>query len=233
MTLKRTPFIVLAALFCLALAPADRVAFITPEQFDFKSIMGDPPADSSPEHKQEVDRMLDLQAARTTDEERRCKSEEEVTVFGFSTVLGDDFNEKNLPVTAKVMADAYSDAKKVSGAAKLTWRRVRPPLAEPRIRPCVALEHTASYPSGHAVRGIVWATLLAEIYPDKRDALMDRGKQIGDDRFLAGMHYPTDVAAGQKLGAAIAKALLANVEFKVELEKAKAECLARAATARH
>jgi acid phosphatase (class A) len=233
MTLQRKPLIVLAALFCLLQVSADRAAFITPEQFDFKSIMGDPPADGSPEHKQEVDRMLDLQAARTPDEERRCKSEEEVTVFGFSTVLGDDFNEKNLPVTAKVMADAYSDAKNVSGAAKLTWRRVRPPLAEPRIRPCVALEHTASYPSGHAIRGIVWATLLAEIYPDKRDALMDRGKQIGDDRFLAGMHYPTDVAAGQKLGAAIAKALLANVEFKAELETAKAECLAKAAAAKH
>ena len=30
---------------------------------------------------------------------------------------------------------------------------------------------------------------------------MARGKQIGDDRFLAGMHYPSDVLAGQNDGA--------------------------------
>ncbi len=170
--------------------------------------------------------MLDLQAHRTPDEEARCKAEEAVTVFAFSTVLGEGFNEKNLPRTAAMMQRVYDDTKDVSGAAKLIWRRVRPPLAEPRIKPCVVLEHTASYPSGHSVRGIVWATLLAEIFPDQRDALLARGRQIGDDRALAGMHYPSDVAAGQKLGAEIAKRMLANPAAQADLQQVKAECRA-------
>ena len=53
---------------------------------------------------------------------------------------------------------------------------------------------------------------------------MARGKLIGQDRVIGGMHYPSDVAAGQKLGAAIAKSLLANEQFKTEFEKAKQEC---------
>jgi membrane-associated phospholipid phosphatase len=57
---------------------------------------------------------------------------------------------------------------------------------------------------------------------------MARGKQIGDDRFLAGMHYPSDVAGGQILGAEIAKMLLANPAFLAKLDQAKAECLAEA-----
>ena len=213
-------------LLSFAAAPASRPAYVTPDQFDLKAILGDPPADSSPEHKAEVDRILDLQAHRTPDEVRRCQSEEEVTAFAFADVLGDWFNEKNLPITAALMKDANADASAVSGKAKKLWHRVRPPFAEPRIKPCVVLEHTASYPSGHATRGILWAELLSQIFPDKREGLMARGKQIGDDRFLAGMHYPSDVAAGQKLGDAIAKKLLENSAFKDRLEQAKEECKA-------
>jgi acid phosphatase (class A) len=101
-------------------------------------------------------------------------------------------------------------------------------VANPKIHPCLPLERSYSYPSGHAVAGIVWATLLSEIFPEKRDALMARGKQIGDDRVLAGVHYPTDVIAGRKLGEEIARRLLADQAFRAELEKAKQECLAAA-----
>jgi acid phosphatase (class A) len=214
-----------------AVAPqtaASSVPYISAAQFDFKTLLPGPPADDSAAHKAEVDRMLSLQESRTPAEVARCTSEEKVTAFAFDTVLGPAFNKKNLPVTAALMKEAYVEAKAVSDQAKKIWNRVRPPIADKRIHPCVALEDTPSYPSGHAVRGMLWATLLAEIYPDQRAALMARGKQIGDDRFLAGMHYPSDVAGGQILGAEIAKMLLANPAFLAKLDQAKAECLAEA-----
>ncbi|HXE52353.1 MAG TPA: family 16 glycoside hydrolase, partial [Tepidisphaeraceae bacterium] len=102
--------------------------------------------------------------------------------------------------------------------------RPRPPAVEPRIHPCVMLERSSSYPSGHAERGIMWATLLSEMFPDKRDALMARGRQLGEDRLIAGMHWPSDIAAGQKLGAELAKKTLENADFKSQMAKAKAEC---------
>jgi hypothetical protein len=40
------------------------------------------------------------------------------------------------------------------------------------------------------------------------------------------MHFPSDVAAGQKLGAAIARELLESPDFKLQLEKMRAECQA-------
>lgn len=214
---------------CLALAPATtRPAWVTPDQFDFKQLLGQPPADNSAEHRAEVNRMLDLQAARTPDQVRRCLDEVDVTAFAFASVLGDWFNEKDLPLTAKVMADANLNGKLITDAAKKHFARVRPPLAEPRIHPCVPLEHTGSFPSGHAMRGMLWAVLLADMFPDHRDALLARGRQIGDDRVLAGMHYPSDVAAGQKLGTEIAMRLLKNDDFRARLERAKQECLAKA-----
>src|SRR5205814_3757349 len=111
---------------------------VAPERFDFQALLGDPPADGSPEHRQEVDRMLSLQAQRTPDEVRRCKSEETVSVFAFSTVLGPTFNAKDLPFTARLMRDVYDEAKKDSDAAKQRWGRTRPPIAHPRIQPCDA-----------------------------------------------------------------------------------------------
>ena len=75
---------------------------------------------------------------------------------------------------------------------------------------------------------MLWATLLSEMFPEHKEELIKLGKQYGDDRVIAGMHYPSDIAAGQKLGEAIAKKMVGNYEFKVALEKAKQECLAGA-----
>ena len=65
--------------------------------------------------------------------------------------------------------------------------------------------------------------LLSEIFPERKDAILDVGKEIGANRYLGGMHYPTDVEAGQKLGEAVAKRLLANPEFRKPFEEVKAD----------
>jgi len=218
--------LLLTALVTLAAGPATQPAYLAPDNFDFKALLGDPPADGSPAQAQEIDKLLDLQAHRTPEDEARCKEEVDATAFIFADVLGKGFNETDLPLTAALLNDVAKQAKVVAGAAKVTWDRKRPFLADPRIKPCVELEKTPSYPSGHAIRGMVWALLLAEIYPEHRDALLARGREFGEDRVLAGLHYPSDIAAGQKLGAEIAKRLLADPEFRAKLDKAREETLA-------
>jgi len=205
---------------------------IQPTDLDVKSLLAPPPAQGSSEEQAEIAQILRWQATRTPLEVARSQAEEEVTVFAFADVLGPWFTEHDLPTTATLMQRVQKDAKAFTNDAKKIWNRKRPPLVDSRIKPCVSLEKSGSYPSGHATRGILWATLLAEIFPDKRDALLARGTQIGDDRALAGMHYASDVVAGQKLGAAIAAKLLADPNFKAELDKAKAECIGAEAKAK-
>jgi acid phosphatase (class A) len=216
----------------MAAAPAQggaKVVYVQPSDFDLEELLPPPPADGSAAHRAEIERMLVLQAQRTPAEEARCKSEEEVTVF--ADVLGPWFNASNLPRTAKLMDVVYDQAREVSAASKIIWKRKRPPLYDPRIKPCVVLEKSYSYVSGHATRGITWGSLLAEIFPEQREAIMDRGKQIGTDRTLAGMHYPSDVAGGQMLGAEIARHLLADPRFVAEMARVKQECRAAATAA--
>jgi acid phosphatase (class A) len=203
---------------------ADVSRYVQPGDIDWASILPGPPADDSEQHQAEVAQMLELQNRRTATDVIRCRGEVDLTFNAFADVLGDNFKERLLPQTAALLAQAQVDTHVILTDAKKNWHRARPQKADPRIHPCVKLETNGSYPSGHAAQGIIWATILAEIYPLQREQLMARGQEIGEDRVMGGVHYPTDVQAGQELGKAIANKLLGNNDFQVALEQAKDEC---------
>ncbi|HEY1684220.1 MAG TPA: phosphatase PAP2 family protein [Tepidisphaeraceae bacterium] len=215
-------FVLFLAFTTIALGKSHYVQFA---DANWAAIIGPPPASHSAQQREEIARILELQSMRTPVQIKRCKEEASVNEFYFARVLGPHFNQHEFPVTGELLHEAYSDAQAISEKLKHQWNRQRPYVADTRINPCVALEKSSSYPSGHAERGIIWATILSQIYPDKRELLMAAGQQLGQNRILAGVHYPSDVAAGQKLGAAIAAKLLANHDFQQHLEKAREECL--------
>lgn len=204
---------------------AARTHYVRYTDANWDAIIGPPPTPHSRQQKDEIDELLAWQSKRTEAQEKRCRAEAHVNAFYFSRVLGAHFDQHDLPITAQLLRDAASDVTEIDDDLKRHWNQPRPYLTDKRIEPCVPLETATSYPSGHAIRGIVWARILAEIFPEKTDALMSAGRQLGEDRIIAGMHYPSDVAAGQKLGETIADKLLANRDFRKELEKAKEECL--------
>ena len=57
--------------------------------------------------------------------------------------------------------------------------------------------------------------------PNKADALLEGGRQIGWNRVIGGMHHPSDIAARRVLGQAIARSLLRNEEFKAQLPEVR------------
>jgi acid phosphatase (class A) len=215
--------LLLLTLLCYSAAPLTQPTPTTPSEIDFKALLGDPPVDGSPEQQREIEAMLQLQAHRTPQEVVRCQAVASGTPFWFgASAVGSWFQEQDLPLTAEVMRDA-SHLDGLIIKAKNTWNRRRPFVADSRIQPCVRIGGF-SYPSGHASRGTIWALVLAEIFPEHRDALLARGRQFGTDRTLSGVHYPSDVVAGQKLGAVIASRLLADPAFRAKVEAAKREC---------
>ncbi len=207
---------------------ADPSRYVQPPDVDVTGLLPAPPEEGSQQQQAEMATLLHWQYSRTTEDVSRCRSEVKMNAFVFADVLGDWFNRRSLPVTADLMAVVESDTHAIFLDAKKQWNRPRPYQADRAIHPCVSLDSTSSYPSGHATNAIVWGTLLSEIFPDQKDRLMARARQIGEDRVIAGVHYPSDVEAGEKLGAEIAKQLLANVDFQVELRRTRAECLAAA-----
>ena len=141
----------------------------------------------------------------------------------FQDVLGDSFTPENLPALAGLWKKVDKDMHQITGAAKAHFARKRPAVVESRLEPCGGKETSPAYPSGHATYGMVYAIILAELAPEQRSALLERGREIGWDRVIAGVHYPSDIAAGRVLGQAIAQALLADRAFQRELAKVKAD----------
>jgi acid phosphatase (class A) len=199
--------------------------FLKPEDVAWDTILTGPPASGSEVEKEEIAKLLEWQNKRTPSDVARCKAEEKPDPFIFSDVLGDKFAEVSLPVTARLLNDAAGDVKVFTKLAKAKWERKRPPYVDDRIKPCVPMEENGSYPSAHATRGVVWSIILGEIFPDKKDQLLARGKLIGEDRVIAGIHFPSDVAAGQSLGQAIAEKMLKDPAFQTALAQAKDECV--------
>jgi acid phosphatase (class A) len=118
--------------------------------------------------------------------------------------------------------------------------------AHSRQRPFVALSESTctpgeektlakdgSYPSGHAALGWAWALVLTEIAPERANALLARGQAFGHSRVVCGVHWASDVAAGQQVGSAVVARLHADATFRAQAALAKAEIDAARAAGKH
>ena len=190
---------------------------------DPAALVGSIPAPGSPEAISDLAIVLWEQRTRTPEDVARARSEEELSLEDFAGALGPGFDPARHPLTEALLARAVAASRPCVWAAKGAHARPRPYAADPRVSPAVAREDTASFPSGHATRGALMAAVLAELAPERREALARRGAQIGHDRVLAGVHYPSDVVAGQHLGAAIARALLADPELRAAIADVRAK----------
>ena len=158
----------------------------------------------------------------------------------FSYIMGVVLDRKNAPRLMRMMDLVRNDAEwvilPVKKAATSGGRR-RPFVDFPNLPKCPlvyeALGTTGSYPSGHAMTGWLWGSILAEIAPGFADALLARGEAFGDSRVVCGFHYPSDVAAGRLAASALLARLHANPMFLSDLAQAKKEVAALLASRAH
>ncbi len=85
------------------------------------------------------------------------------------------------------------------------------------------LRNDGSYPSGHTAVGWTWALILAELVPDKTDAILARGLEFGESRIVANFHWRSDVDAGRIVAAGVVARLHADPVFLSDMEMAKKE----------
>ena len=157
----------------------------------------------------------------------------------FAYVMGVTFDGRSAPHLLKMMDLVRNDAAWLLLPVKKTVAaggRRRPFVDFPNLPKCAsaseALGTTGSYPSGHALNGWLWGSVLAEIAPDFADALLARGVAFGDSRVVCGFHYPSDVVAGRLAASALLARLHADPGFLADLAQAKKEVAALLAPAR-
>ncbi len=180
------------------------------------------PARGSDQDKADLAIVLWMQRTRSSADVARARDHLQVNLATFATALGDRFDVAAHPRTQALLDRFVARSHAVSGEAKRRWARPRPYVADARVAPAVKLEDTFSYPSGHAIRGVLLARILGELAISRRAELLEIGLQVGYDRVVGGVHYPSDVLGGQRLGEALATALLASPDLSAEVEAVRA-----------
>lgn len=145
----------------------------------------------------------------------------------FSCAMGAPINEKTTPHTYALMRRVLTDAGLSTYGVKNKYQRTRPfvvhdeatcqPDQEPLLR------HDGSYPSGHTAAGWAWALVLAEINPERENALLSRGLAFGQSRVICNAHWQSDVDAGRIMGAATVARLHADSAFLKDIRLARQE----------
>jgi acid phosphatase (class A) len=200
-----------------------RQGWLTPAQVQaLVASLPDAPAPGSQIDRDDLAGVLKAQAERTPAEAAQVLAEEHFSPLLFQPVLGSDFSKKGEPEIYSLIVDAAKQAGKVDLAAKNKWQRPRPFRAHSEVHPVYEADGL-SYPSGHSTAAYTLAVLLGEIFPDKKEALLQHAGEIAENRVIGGVHYPSDIAAGKNLGNAIAQAILANPDFQKRLADAKAQ----------
>jgi acid phosphatase (class A) len=186
------------------------------------AIVGPPPAPSSDEAKMDLAIVLWLQRTRSAADVARAESEVKIRLDAFARALGPGFDPAAHPRTRALLDRLHEQASAYVDEAKNRYRRPRPFVADARVQPVVKREGSPSYPSSHGARGILAARVLAELAPARRDALLEIGRRLGYDRVVAGVHFPSDVLAGQRLGESLADTMLADRDLRAEIAAIRA-----------
>ena len=115
--------------------------------------------------------------------------------------------ENNPPAAARAYAllgAAGFDAFIASQDGKFAYWYPRPAQMDTSIVPLFPAPNVPSYPSNHSTFSTARSEVLAYLFPERADAIRALGKEAGDSRIWAGIHFEMDNREGATLGRKVA-----------------------------
>lgn len=178
------------------------------------------PADGSYADKEDFRVLYDWQAKRTAAQCSAAKGEmshDYQTFFGKLALFG---SPTPAPVTA-FFRNVAEDSVAAHKFLKDVYKRERPFVRDPGLKPCLPRVAGLSYPSGHSAMARLFALILSDLAPARRAEFLAKADESALFRVLGGVHHPTDTAAGKALADALYKELKKNPEFISEMKALK------------
>jgi len=212
-------------LLLLAASSFAETSYLRPGQPNGAELLAPPPLPGSAEEAADLASVRSVFKARTIAERDRAITDSSLSFSLFVPAIGAEFDLTKLPKTQAVLEKVKTDIQEAIDSPKDYFRRKRPYQLDESLglgKP----EPSFGYPSGHSIRGTVYAALLAELFPEHKDAVLAIGRNIGWDRVLIGKHFPTDIYAGRVVAKAIVRELKTNSAFQHDFAEAKAEIAA-------
>src|SRR5215510_14692892 len=216
------PVLALTLLYTSAASLLGQAAYITTDKFDGISVLPSPPGSGTAEEVADLASVRAVFNGRTEAEKARAIKDSGLAFSLFLPPVGATFDLDKLPKTKGLLEKVKKEIGPVIDASKNHFKRLRPYQLDDHLI-LGAPEPSFSYPSGHSTRGTVYSLVIAELFPERKEPILEIGRDIGWDRVLIGKHFPTDVYAGRVLGLAIVRELHSSTLFQHDLEQAMAE----------
>ena len=172
-----------------------------------KKIIGDYPARGSTDEDNDFRVLLNYQDTRSAQDCEVAQSERQISVenlFGPDTGI---LNKSEVRLMNLHLASAYVTAGINIHVAKKMYKRPRPYILNPEVKPCIDLEKSYAYPSGHTFIARLFARLISKVYPDRADKLLTRSADFSESRVIGGVHHPSDVKAANALADFLAESM--------------------------
>jgi acid phosphatase (class A) len=216
--------------------PPRALMALTPEEIDPARLLPPPPMRGSVQEKAELAELHEIQDRRSPAQLAQAQwDQDHQNWVMFAATLGPRFDMAALPATAKVLRVVQNDMGIASTRAKNFYKRMRPWALDPSVRGCTLRREDdplSSYPSGHTTDAYALGVVLAELMPDRGQAILARSADFAYSRMVCGMHYRSDLAAGQALGTAVATDILRSPKMQADLDAARAELASAGLTVR-
>lgn len=185
---------------------------------DYAFDIPNPPKNSSWETKSELKYLKSLEAQRDEKTKELILFEADPTVTTIQMMersgIIDPAILQQAPVM-KMLTEAYfSECWFFEIREKKRFERPRPSHLDPSLNLFIDNPSHPAYPSGHSTEAHMIAYLLAPLFPEKMDALIAYADGIAKRREIAGVHYPSDSAAGAELGRQLAQALMKDENYQ-------------------
>jgi acid phosphatase (class A) len=211
--------------FGLLYPMAGNAALLEPAQIDASRLLPPPPATGSVEEKSEFAELRAI-AARSTPEMRATAKHdaEDESPDIFNAAIG--FDIATSPATFKLLKMVVEEEDGDSKAAKAYFHRERPYAVDPSLKTCTPVKPgkaPTSYPSGHSSLAFSMGVVLASLIPAKSQAILARASEYAEHRLVCGVHFRSDIAAGQQFGTVLALGLMQNPQFQSQMDLARAE----------
>jgi acid phosphatase (class A) len=222
--MRTTVAVSVLALFWSASAQA---GLLDPAQFDPSRFLPPAPAQDSAMTKRELAELRAIAASSSAkDMDAAAKDAKDETPDIFNGVIG--FDIATMPETSKLLTMVAEEEDADSKVAKAYFHRLRPYGADPSLKTCEPVKpgkaaKLNSYPSGHSTLAFSLGVVLADLMPGKSQAILARSTQYAERRLVCGVHYRSDIVAGQQFGTILAMRLMENPAFQAQMEKARAE----------
>jgi len=216
---------VLVSALALLWSVSAQAGLLESQQFDPSHFLPPAPAQDSARTQTELAELRAIAASSGAEEKAAAaKDAKDETPDIFNGVIG--FDIATMPETNKLLTMVAEEEDTDSKVAKAYFHRIRPYSADPSLKTCEPIKPgkaANSYPSGHATLAFSMGVVLAELLPAKSQAILARSGQYAERRLVCGVHYRSDIVAGQQFGTILALRLMENPAFRAQMDKARAE----------